>query len=44
MAATRPSDWRELAAAEAALLDGAPGARSASAMRRFLQLVRAPLR
>jgi hypothetical protein len=38
--AARPSDWRELAQAEAALLDGGPGARSAAASRRFLQLVR----
>ena len=41
MAAARPSDWRELAAAEQALLDGGPGARTADAMRRFLHLVRA---
>ena len=41
MAAVRPSDWRELVAAEEALLDGGPGARTADAMRRFLHLVRA---
>jgi hypothetical protein len=39
--AGRPSDWRQLAAAEAALTDGGPGARTPDAMRRFLQLVRA---
>ena len=41
MAASRPSDWRQLAVAEEALLDGGPGARTPDAMRRFLQLVRA---
>ena len=40
MAAARQSDWRELAAAEEALLDGGPGARTSDAMRRFLHLVR----
>jgi hypothetical protein len=39
--AGRPSDWRQLAAAEEALTDGGPGARTPDAMRRFLQLVRA---
>ena len=38
--AARPTDWRQLAAAEEALLDGGPGARTPDAMRRFLQLVR----
>jgi hypothetical protein len=41
--AARPSDWRQLAAAEAALRDGAPGARSSDAIRTFLKLVRTPL-
>lgn len=39
--AGRPSDWRQLAAAEEALTDGGPGARTPDAMRCFLQLVRA---
>ena len=42
--AGRPSDWRQLAAAEEALTDGGPGARTPDAVRRFLQLVRAPMR
>jgi hypothetical protein len=39
--AGRPSDWRQFAAAEAALRDGGPGARSSGAIRTFLKLVRA---
>ncbi len=44
MPARPPSDWRELAAAEAALTDGGPGARTHSTMRSFLQLVRRRVR